>query len=84
LHDQLAWLLSEPRSPADQVHLSPRQRETLEHLLAGHSIKETADSLGLSSNTVGEYVEGVYRAFGVRSRGELLARFVESARRRSR
>jgi DNA-binding CsgD family transcriptional regulator len=84
VHDQLAWVLSEPRSPTEEVHLSPRQRETLEQLLAGHSIKEIAASLGLSFHTVAEYVRGVYRAYGVRSRGELLARFVASGRPRSR
>jgi DNA-binding CsgD family transcriptional regulator len=84
LHDQLAWLLSGPRSPAEGVHLSPRQRETLEQLLAGRSIKEAADALRLSINTVAEYVEGVYRAFGVRSRSELLSRFIEPGPRRGR
>jgi DNA-binding NtrC family response regulator len=53
--------------------LSPRMRQTLEHLLAGASEKEVAVQLGLSSHTVHDYVKKLYRHFGVSSRAELLA-----------
>jgi DNA-binding CsgD family transcriptional regulator len=53
--------------------LSPRQRDTLDCLLSGHSEKGAAQRLGLSVHTVHVYVKALYRAFGVRSRAELLA-----------
>jgi DNA-binding CsgD family transcriptional regulator len=56
--------------------LSVRERQTLDRLLAGDQEKEIAKHLGLSPNTVHIYVKGVYRKFGVVSRGELLARFI--------
>jgi DNA-binding CsgD family transcriptional regulator len=57
-------------------HLSPRQVETLQHLLAGRSEKEVAIALGRSVHTVHVYVKEIYGRFGVQSRAELLARFV--------
>lgn len=56
--------------------LSPRQWATLRQLLAGDSEKEVARALGISQNTAHVYVQGIYRWFDVRSRSELLARFV--------
>ena len=53
-----------------------RVRPVLELLLAGLSEKEAASRLGLSRHTVHEYTKALYRAFGVHSRGELLAQFV--------
>ena len=64
-------------SPTQAVALSPRMRQTLERLLAGDSEKEIAARLGLSRHTVHVYVKTLYRRFGVNSRGELLARFVQ-------
>jgi DNA-binding CsgD family transcriptional regulator len=62
--------------------LTPRQRDTLECLLSGASEKETARRLGLSPHTVHVHVKALYRAFEVRTRAELLARF--SGRRGAR
>ena len=59
-----------------RLHLSGRRRQTLEHLLTGLSEKEVAASLGLSINTVHQYVKQVYGMFGVGTRAELLARFL--------
>jgi DNA-binding CsgD family transcriptional regulator len=58
--------------------LRPRERETLACLVRGLSEKEAAASLALSPNTVHHYVRGLYRAFGVSTRTELLARFVSA------
>jgi DNA-binding CsgD family transcriptional regulator len=58
------------------VHLSPRQSQTLDLLLAGDGEKQIAAKLKLSRHTVHDYVKGVYRCFGVNSRAELLARWV--------
>lgn len=56
--------------------LSPRQRDVLDGLLAGETLKQIALRYGLSHYTVGDYVKQVYRRFGVSSRSELLARFI--------
>ena len=60
----------------EQLGLSARLRQTLEGLLAGEAEKQIAYRLKLSPHTVHVYVKGLYRHFGVSSRGELLARFV--------
>ena len=60
----------------DQPGLSGRMRQTLQGLLAGEGEKQIAYRLKLSPHTVHVYVKGIYRHFGVSSRGELLARFV--------
>jgi DNA-binding CsgD family transcriptional regulator len=62
---------------ADTMRLSPRLRQTLQRLLLGDSEKEIAAHLGVSRHTVHVYVKSLYRRFGVSSRGELLARFVQ-------
>ena len=78
LHAAAAWvyradvMLASPDARA----LSPRQRETLRHLLAGHSEKQIAADMGLSPNTIHTYAKALHRHFGVSTRGELLARWV--------
>lgn len=57
--------------------LSPRQRQTLEYLLSGHSEKQIAGKMRLSPNTVHHHVKALHRHFGVSSRSELLARWVK-------
>jgi DNA-binding CsgD family transcriptional regulator len=52
--------------------LSPRERQTLERLLAGDSEKQIASKLKLSHNTVHHYVKSIHRHFDVSSRAELL------------
>ena len=63
------------------VALAPRLRQTLEALLNGDSEKEAALRLGLSVHTIHEYVNALYRLFGVSSRAELLACFLRRFRR---
>ncbi len=60
------------------VDLSPRQRQTLKHLLSGDSEKQIAAKLALSRHTVHVYVKGLYRRFGASSRAELLSRWVKT------
>ena len=71
-----------PVAPAPQrpLQLSPQQLKTLELLLSGRSEKEVAAALGLSTHTVHVYVTGLHKRFGVRSRAELMARFVPDFR----
>jgi DNA-binding NarL/FixJ family response regulator len=61
--------------------LPPRLRQVLRCLLEGDADKQVAARLGLSRHTVNEYVEQIYRHFGVVSRPELLARWVRGGRR---
>lgn len=56
--------------------LPPRLQQVLNGILGGKSEKEISAHLGLAPSTVHEYVGTVYRRFGVRSRGELMAHFV--------
>ena len=57
--------------------LPPRMESTLQALLEGDSEKQVAARLGLRQSTVHGYVRELYRRYGVRSRGELLARFIK-------
>lgn len=60
----------------DGPRLTRRQRDVLDALLRGASEKEAAWGLGISRETVHTHVKSLYLAYGARSRGELLARFV--------
>lgn len=60
-------------SPRD---LTPRVRQVLGHLLEGDSDKHIAARLKLSAFTVNQYTKAIFRQFGVRSRPELLARWI--------
>src|SRR5688500_13021580 len=64
--------------------LSPRMIQTLQRLLAGDSEKQIALRLDRSRHTVHVYVKQLYKRFGVCSRGELLARFVDGSAPRGR
>ncbi len=59
--------------------LPKRQREVLEFLLKGASLKEIAAHLRISRHTVNDYSKALYRHFGVAGRAELAARFRNSA-----
>ena len=65
----------QPVSPGGPP-LSPRQRETLDLLLAGNAEKQIATRLSISQHTVHVYVKSLYKRFGVNSRPELLAKWV--------
>lgn len=54
--------------------LPPRQRDVLVALMEGDSERQAALRLGISHHTVHDYVKMLHTRFGVRSRGELLAR----------
>lgn len=59
------------------MSVSPRQRQVLDYLLAGHAEKQIADKLRLSPNTVHHHIKALHRHFGVSSRSELLAKWVK-------
>ncbi|MFK7884003.1 MAG: LuxR C-terminal-related transcriptional regulator [Phycisphaerales bacterium] len=60
--------------------LTPRRREVLASLLRGDSEKQIAYELGIGRATIHEHVLGLYKHFGVSSRGELLSLFIGRAR----
>jgi DNA-binding CsgD family transcriptional regulator len=78
-HDETAWLYETPApAPTDFLgELAPRQRDVLVLLVRGLSEKQVAADLQISQNTVHDYVKALYRRFGVNSRAELLAQFIE-------
>jgi DNA-binding CsgD family transcriptional regulator len=84
LHATIPWLFRPPQAPAEQRltagELSPRERQTLRHLLSGDSEKQIAAKIGLSPHTVHIYVKALYRSYNVSTRGELLSRFVHPER----
>lgn len=61
-------LLSVRPSAGDGVVLTPRQREVLALLAAGHSNREIADALGISEGTVRVHVSSVMRVLDVENR----------------
>ncbi len=63
-------------APRPSKPLSPRLRQVLECLLRGDGTKQVAARLGLSIHTVNDYMKELHRRFGVSSRSELLALFV--------
>lgn len=75
---QMSW----PFQPDDKqtdprlAALQPRLRRVMQHLLDGDGEKQVAAKLGLSKNTVHEYVKLIYQQLGVSSRSELLSQWV--------
>jgi DNA-binding CsgD family transcriptional regulator len=57
--------------------LSPPQRQVLRRLLRGESEKQIAAGVYRSPHTVHSHIKAIHDAFGVSSRGELLARFID-------
>ena len=75
------WRAAAARLEASPDRLSPRLRQTLACLVEGNSEKQVAAQLGVSPTTVHQYVTALYRHFGVRSRGELLAHVLKRSAR---
>jgi DNA-binding NarL/FixJ family response regulator len=66
------------RDPGDEVKLSPRETEILEHLCKGLANKEIADELGISTETVRVHLKHIYEKLHVRSRTEAAMKFRDS------
>ncbi len=62
-----------------QPHLTSRELQVLECLLTGESEKEVAFRLAISPQTVHAHVKSLYRGYGVTSRPQLMARFLDDA-----
>ena len=58
--------------------LSTREREVLEHLAKGMPYKEIATLLSVSIDTVRVHIKGIYGKLHVHSRGEAVAKYLQS------
>ena len=66
-----------PERPIDadvEEKLTARQKEVLEELLKGKASKEIARSLKIAEGTVKIHLAAIYRAIGVRTRAEAIAK----------
>ena len=63
-----------PVASPDDESLTPREQQVLELLVEGFSYKEIAQRLGISTSTVGTYVQRIYEKLHVSSRREIMAR----------
>lgn len=70
---------ADPQLAAQRDTLTPRTAQVLERLLEGDSEKQVALLLGISRHTVHDHVKTIHKTFGVVSRGELLARFINES-----
>ena len=77
---EVDWLHACTKSLASATYrvrsLSPRQRTVLTLMLEGQSLKQIAFHLGITPNTVAGYTKEIHKHFGVKSRGELIHRFI--------
>ncbi|WP_413870208.1 response regulator transcription factor [Albidovulum sp.] len=58
--------------------LTEREREVAEYTLKGHSAEALGRVLGISPGTVRIHRRNIYAKLGIRSQGELFARFIET------
>jgi len=83
-HAEVGDLIGPVLVPSDDEYsparLPPRVREALGYLLDGDSEKQVAARMGLSRDTVHQYVTALYRHYRVTSRAELLARVLRRPR----
>lgn len=67
-----------PRSTSiDDLRLSRRESDVLQHVASGLSNPEVAEVLNLSRHTVKQHTSAVYRKLGVRNRAEAASRALE-------
>jgi DNA-binding NarL/FixJ family response regulator len=58
--------------PSAPVELTRRENQILSSITAGHSVKQTARTLGISVKTVESLQSGLFRKLGARTRAEAL------------
>jgi DNA-binding NarL/FixJ family response regulator len=58
----------------EEESLTSREQQVLELLVKGYSYKEVSKELGISTSTVGTYVQRIYEKLHVSSRREMMAR----------
>jgi DNA-binding CsgD family transcriptional regulator len=57
--------------------LTPRERETMEHVVQGKRNADIARSLFITLATVKRHLDGAYRKLGAQNRAEAIARYAE-------
>ena len=70
-------MFSKANAPARDYGLTPREKEILQLLVQGKTIKEAASNLGIGYYTADEYIRSVYEKLQVRSRGSAVAKAVQ-------
>lgn len=78
-HTTVAALIDGPLASfmePSPANLSPRCRQVLRCLLEGDGDKQIARRIGISTNTVNQYMKTIFAHFSVHSRTELLARWI--------
>ena len=62
-----------PSAPPRSVHLTPREREILRYVAAGHTTKELAAALNVRESTIEWHVSNILVKLGAASRAEAVA-----------
>src|SRR5437867_2507569 len=62
-----------PSAPLPAVHLSPREREILRYVAAGHTTKALAAALNIAESTAEWHISNVLVKLGAASRAEAVA-----------
>ncbi|WP_158563165.1 helix-turn-helix transcriptional regulator [Chitinophaga silvatica] len=70
-------LVNIERQPLD-VDLSKREQQILHHLMKGASYKMVAGHLGISIETVRHHIKRLYKKLGIRSKGEIIAKMMDT------
>lgn len=70
-------MFSHEHSPHHDHGLSPREKEILDLLVKGKTIKEAASLLGIGYHTADEYIRAVYEKLHVTSRAGAVAKAVK-------
>jgi DNA-binding NarL/FixJ family response regulator len=71
-------LPDEARSPGPLVRLSPRKREVIQLLADGHSMKQAAAALGITTRTIAHHKYQAMKTLAVKSSAQLVRFAVES------
>ena len=66
--------LSPPQPAPESYGLTAREREILQHLVEGLTMRQIADTLHISYHTVGNHLRNVYHKLHVRSRSSAVAK----------
>jgi DNA-binding CsgD family transcriptional regulator len=72
-------LLRAPSRTRDTASLSPREREIVRMVAAGHPNKVIADILEISSWTVSTHLRRIFAKLGVASRAAMVAKILNDA-----
>jgi len=75
----ISQALESVASAINNLPLSAAERRVFDHILFGLTEKQIAGRLTLSQHTVHNHIRQIYRISGVRSRAELLAKYVQLA-----